>query len=308
MHSGVGLILFLGIVSSAGAGAGSFSVLMAAAAQRLPPERRAFASGFINAGGSAGQFFFAPLSHALITSIGWIGAMWTLAAAALATIPLALPLREKKSSPAVVHAGDMSLSEQTLIAFRDRSYWCLHAGFFTCGFHIAFLVTHLPGEVDLCGLPASVSAMSLAIIGLANIAGSLGTGWLAQRYRMKMLLVWIYGLRAAAIICYLMLPKTALTFYVFATVLGMSWLATVPPTAGLVGKLFGVRYLATLFGLTLLSHQIGGFFGAWLGGIAFARSGDYGWMWYADIALSSAAALVNLPIREAAPRSVAAAA
>lgn len=308
MHSGVGLILFLGIVSSAGAGAGSFSVLMGAAAQRLPPERRAFASGFINAGGSAGQFFFAPLSHALITSIGWIGAMWTLAAAALATIPLALPLRDRKSSHAVVHAGDMSLSEQTLIAFRDRSYWCLHAGFFTCGFHIAFLVTHLPGEVDLCGLPASVSAMSLAIIGLANIAGSLGTGWLAQRYRMKMLLVLIYGMRAAAIIGYLMLPKTALTFYVFATVLGMSWLATVPPTAGLVGKLFGVRYLATLFGLTLLSHQIGGFFGAWLGGIAVASSGDYDWMWYADIALSSAAALVNLPIREAAPRSVAAAA
>ncbi|MBI4294046.1 MAG: MFS transporter [Betaproteobacteria bacterium] len=308
MHSGIGLILFLGIVSSAGAGAGSFSVLMGAAAQRLPPERRAFASGFINAGGSAGQFFFAPLSHVLITSIGWIGAMWTLAAAALATIPLALPLRDRKSSHAAVHAGDMSLSEQTLIAFRDRSYWCLHAGFFTCGFHIAFLVTHLPGEVDLCGLPSSVSAMSLAIIGLANIAGSLGTGWLAQRYRMKMLLVLIYGMRAAAIVCYLMLPKTALTFYVFATVLGVSWLATVPPTAGLVGKLFGVRYLATLFGLTLLSHQIGGFFGAWLGGIAFARSGDYGWMWYADIALSSAAALVNLPIREVAPKSVAAAA
>ncbi|MBI2961835.1 MAG: MFS transporter [Betaproteobacteria bacterium] len=298
VDSGIGLILFLGVLSSAGAGAGSFSVLMAAAAQRLPPERRAFASGFINAGGSVGQTVFAPASQALITGIGWIGAMWALAAAALATIPLALPLRDAKSGGGTL-AGGMSLSQQTVIAFKDRSYWCLHAGFFTCGFHIAFLATHLPGEVELCGLPASVSAMSLAIIGFANIAGSLGTGWLAQIYRMKMLLVLVYGIRAAAIAIYLLSPKSALTFYVFAAVLGMSWLATVPPTAGLVGKLFGVRYLATLFGLTLLSHQIGAFFGAWLGGIAFVRSGDFGWMWYADIALSTVAALVNLPIREA---------
>jgi len=299
MRSGIGLILFLGIVAAAGAGAGSFSVLMGAAAQRLPPERRAFASGFINAGGSVGQSVFAPLSQTLISGIGWIGAIWALAAAALATIPMALPLRDRKSSPAVAATGGMGLSEQTLIAFRDRSYWCLLAGFFTCGFHIAFLATHLPGEVELCGLPASVSAMSLSIIGLANIAGSLGTGWLAQRYRMKMLLVLVYGIRALAIVIFLMSPKSALTFYVFAAVLGVSWLATVPPTAGLVGKLFGVRYLATLFGLTLFSHQIGGFFGAWLGGVAVARTGDYGWMWYADIALSTAAALVNLPIREA---------
>jgi predicted MFS family arabinose efflux permease len=200
------------------------------------------------------------------------------------------------------------LSEQTLLAFKDRSYWCLHAGFFTCGFHIAFLVTHLPGEVALCGLPASVSAASLAIIGLANIAGSLGVGWLAQKHRMKMLLVWVYGIRAVAISFYLMAPRTSLTFYIFAFVLGLSWLATVPPTAGLVGKLFGTRYLATLFGLTLLSHQIGGFFGAWLGGLAVASSGNYDWMWYADIALATAAALINLPIREAQPKLAAAAA
>jgi MFS family permease len=306
MYSGFGLILFLGVISAAGAGAGSMSVLMGAAAQRLPPERRAFASGFINAGGSVGQFTFAPLSHALITGIGWVGAMWALAVAALATIPLALPLRERKSAPAVASPASIGLSEQTRIAFKDRSYWCLHAAFFTCGFHIAFLATHLPGEVELCGLPASVGAMSLAIIGLANIAGSLGAGWLSQFYRMKTLLVYIYGIRAVAIAVYLMAPKTALTLYVFAAVLGVSWLATVPPTAGLVGKLFGVRYLATLFGLTLLTHQIGAFFGAWLGGFAIAWSGDFSWMWYADITLSLAAALVNLPIREAPlPRAAA---
>jgi len=308
MHSSLGLILFLGVVTAAGAGGGSFSILMGAAAQRLPAERRAFASGFINAGGSFGQFVFAPLAQALITAFGWVTALLTLAASALLTIPLALPLRDKHSGGPTVHVGGVSLSEQTLIAFKDRSYWCLHAGFFTCGFHIAFLVTHLPGEVALCGLPASVSAASLAIIGLANIGGSLGVGWLAQTYRMKFLLFWVYGIRAVAIASYLMAPRTSLTFYVFAAVLGVSWLATVPPTAGLVGKLFGTRYLATLFGLTLLSHQIGGFFGAWLGGLAVATSGNYDWMWYADIALALAAALVNLPIREAQPNLAAAAA
>jgi len=308
MHSSLGLIFFLGVVSAAGAGGGSFSILIGAAAQRLPTERRAFASGFINAGGSFGQFVFAPLAQALISAFGWVTALLTLAASALLTIPLALPLRDKHNGGPTVHIGGISLSEQTLIAFKDRSYWCLHAGFFTCGFHIAFLVTHLPGEVALCGLPASVSAASLAIIGLTNIGGSLGVGWLAQKHRMKMLLFGVYGIRAVAIVLYLMAPRTALTFYVFAAVLGASWLATVPPTAGLVGKLFGTRYLATLFGLTLLSHQIGGFFGAWLGGIAIAASGSYDWMWYADIALAAAAALVNLPIREAPPRLAPAAA
>jgi predicted MFS family arabinose efflux permease len=185
------------------------------------------------------------------------------------------------------------------LALRDRSYLCLHAGFFTCGFHIAFLVTHLPGEVGLCGLPASVSAAALALIGLFNIAGSLSAGMLASRYRMKSLLALMYASRAVIILIYLAAPKTAMTFYVFAAALGFTWLATVPPTAGLVAKLFGVRYLATLFGLTLLSHQVGGFFGAWLGGLAFVKFGNYNWMWYVDIALALAAALVNLPIREA---------
>jgi predicted MFS family arabinose efflux permease len=192
-----------------------------------------------------------------------------------------------------------SLRAQLRVAARDRSYWCLHAGFFTCGFHIAFLVTHLPGEVNLCSLPASVAASSLAIIGLANIAGSITAGSLGSVFRMKWLLFWMYFSRAAAVAVYLLAPKTPLTFYLFAAVLGFTWLATVPPTAGLVGKLFGVRYLATLFGLTLLSHQIGGFFGAWLGGITLVRFGDFGWMWYADMVLALGAAVINLPIREA---------
>jgi predicted MFS family arabinose efflux permease len=302
MGSAFGLVFFLGFVAAAGAGAGSFSILIGAAANRIPAERRAFASGFINAGGSFGQFVFAPLSQALIAAAGWVAALWTLAAAALATLPISLAFRERRERDAHEHAAPgMTLAGQVGEAFRDPSYWCLHAGFFTCGFHIAFLVTHLPGEVDLCGLPASVSASSLAIIGLANIAGSLGAGWLGQSYRMKWILFWTYGVRAAAIVAYLLLPKTTAAFYAFAAVLGLTWLATVPPTAGLVGKLFGTRFLATLFGLTLLSHQVGGFFGAWLGGLAIAHTGSYDGMWYADIVLAAAAAAVNIPIREAQP-------
>ncbi len=306
MSSGIGLVLMLGILTAAGAGAGSFSILIGSAAQRLPVEKRAFASGFINAGGSFGQFVFAPLSQAIIAAFGWVAAMWTLAVACLATIPLAFKLGNKPPAAPVAGApAEITLKAQIRVAFQDRSYWCLHAGFFTCGFHIAFLVTHLPGEVGLCGLPASVSAASLAIIGVANIVGSLTVGWLAQMQRMKMLLFWVYGARAVAVACFLAAPKTAMTFYIFGAVLGVTWLATVPPTAGLVGKLFGARYLATLFGLTLLSHQIGGFFGAWLGGVAVDSTGNYQWMWYADIALASLAALVNLPIREAYPKAVA---
>ncbi|WP_020184194.1 MULTISPECIES: MFS transporter [Methylotenera] len=307
MNSGFGLMFAIGILTAAGAGAGSFSILIGAAAQRLPAERRSTAAGFINAGGSFGQFIFAPLTQALISSFNWVVAILALAVASLSTILLALPLREKRGiaeKRSVAQAGGVTLSEQLHIAFKDRSYLCLHAGFFTCGFHIAFLITHLPGEVNLCGLSASVGATSLAIIGLANIVGSIYAGWLGQTKRMKMILFWMYASRAIAIAIYLVAPKTELTFYIFAAVLGFTWLATVPPTAGLVGKLFGPRYLGTLFGFALLSHQIGGFFGAWLGGITLVQSGSYQWMWYADIILASAAALVNLPIREAHPKNL----
>jgi MFS family permease len=232
-----------------------------------------------------------------------------MAATTLLTIPLAWLMRGRAAPQATVAAAGaapvaaqgagIGLTQQLREALRDRSYLCLHAGFFTCGFHIAFLVTHLPGEVALCGLPVGVAGTALGLIGLFNIAGSLSAGALSTRYRMKNLLALMYFSRALIIALYLLAPKTALTFYILAGALGFTWLATVPPTAGLVGKLFGTRYLATLFGLTLLSHQIGGFFGAWLGGLSFVRFGDYTWMWYADIALALAAALVNLPIREA---------
>ena len=303
MTSSSGLLLTMGVIAAAGAAAGSFSILIGIAAQRLPAEKRSMASGIINAGGSMGQFVFAPLVQLIIGVAGWATAMFATAVAALLTIPLVLPLVRSASSAAshaanAVAAGHITLSNQLREAFRNPSYLFLHAGFFTCGFHIAFLVTHFPSDLQLCGLTPNVAANSLALIGLFNVVGSLGIGWLGQRYRMKYLLAGMYASRAALIAIYLLSPPTPLTFYLFAAGLGVTWLATVPPTAGLVGKLFGPRYLGTLFGLTLLSHQIGGFFGAWLGGLAMAKLGDYTWMWYADIALALAAAIVNLPIRE----------
>ncbi len=299
ISSSFGLVLSLGFLVAVGSGAGSFSVLIGAAAQHLPLESRGTASGVINAGGSFGQFIFAPITQKLIQGIGWMGSLWAMALAALATLPLVFRLTARQPAAHPGHTSDQGLRHAITSALKDRSYLLLHAGFFTCGFHIAFLVTHLPGEVNLCGLPASVASWSLAIIGLFNVFGSLYAGHCVSRYRSKYVLAVMYGSRTLLIVAYLLLPRTEWTFYIFAAGLGFTWLATVPPTAAIVGKLFGTRYLGTLFGLTLLSHQTGGFLGAWLGGLAMVEFGDFSWMWYADMALAAFAALVNLPIREA---------
>jgi MFS family permease len=346
-NSELTLIATMGILSAAGAAAGSFSILIGGTARQLTAHQRSTAAGTINAGGSLGQFVFAPIVQTVIGAWGWMAAMFTLAASALLTIPLGLPLRSRPStdtttaarsattppSPAVtaaagavtasaVRAGSasadaaatsgslggassaapaMTLREQLRIAGRDPNYIYLNIGFFTCGFHVAFLVTHLPGEIQNCGLSPNVAANSLALIGLFNVAGSVGAGLLGQRFRMKNLLALIYASRAVMVGIYLLMPKTALNLYLFAAGMGMTWLATVPPTSGIVGKLYGVRFLGTLFGLTLVSHQTGAFLGAWLGGVAMAQLGSYQWIWFADMALALMAALINLPIREDKP-------
>jgi MFS family permease len=298
--SSVGLVVTIGILAAMGSGAGSFSVLIGALAQRLAPAERSLASGLITGGGSFGQFVFAPIVQKLISLWGWMGAMWALGALSLLALPLVKPVAGPASPGGALSTGgrDGSMRAALRTAFGNPSYLLLHGSFLTCGFHIAFLVTHLPGEVDLCGLPASVASWSLAIIGLANIAGSFTAGWLLNRFRGKYILFGMYGSRTLMILLYLAAPKTDWTFYLLAVGLGFSWLGTAPPTAGVVGKLFGTRYLATLYGLTMLSHQIGGFFGAWLGGLAFVHYGNYLWMWYADALLAAVAALLNLPIRE----------
>ena len=344
-HSEIALIATMGVLSAAGAAAGSFSILIGGTARRLQPHQRSTAAGTINAGGSLGQFVFAPIAQATIATWGWAAAMFTLAVAALGTIPLALPLKNRVASGEVKGAASpgaavqnaparaaegrhssaargtsanlasgasaaehVTLREQIRIAAHDPSYILLNIGFFTCGFHVAFLVTHFPGEIQNCGLLPSVAANSLAIIGLLNVAGSIGAGMLGQRFRMKYLLAVIYGARAAMIAIYLLMPKTATNIYLFAAGMGVTWLATVPPTSGIVGKLYGVRYLGTLFGLTLVSHQTGAFLGAWLGGVAMAHLHSYQWIWFADMALALGAALINLPIREEKPVSRSAAA
>ena len=299
ISSSWGLIITLGLITAMGSGACSFSVLLSAAAQRIPAESRGVASGIINAGGSFGQFVFAPIIQKLIQWVGWMGSMWAMAAVTLLAIPLLNRLTSDTHAPAKVPDPEGGLKKAVSDAMRNPSYLLLHLGFFTCGFHIAFLVTHLPTEVGLCGLSPAVASWSLAIIGLANIAGSLYAGSCVNLYRSKYVLAVMYGSRAVLIALYLAAPKTEWTFYAFAVGLGFTWLATVPPTAALVGKLFGIRYLATLFGLTLLSHQIGGFLGAYLGGLVFEANHDYQWMWWADIALSAMAAIINLPIKEA---------
>lgn len=307
VSSGFGLTVTLGLLAAMGSGVGSFSVLIGAAAQQLPAQARGAASGVINAGGSFGQFIFAPILQGLIQRLGWMGAMWGMAAMTLLALPMVGRLTRGYQPPPAPSAAEGGVLRAIRTAMADRSYLLLHLGFFTCGFHIAFLVTHLPGEVNLCGLPPSVASWSLALIGLANIVGSLAVGHLVSQYRSKMILALMYASRAVLIVWYLAMPREAWVFYVFAVGLGLTWLATVPPTAGLCAKLFGVRYLGTLFGLTLLTHQIGGFLGAWLGGLAITQFGDYTWMWWADIALALLAAVLNLPIREARVRQVAAA-
>lgn len=300
--SAAGLFVTLGFLSAIGAGAASFAILIGAVARRVPAQHQSLASAFINSGASLGQFILAPLTQWVIAWAGWQAALWTLAALAALSTLLARPAAGEPAGGELRGAPQPGapVFDMLRTAFRDRSYWCLHASFFACGFHIAFLVTHLPNEVALCGLAPSAAATALAVIGLLNVAGSIGFGWLGSRFRFKSLLAVLYATRVIAIALYLAAPKTLLTLYSFAAVLGFTWLATVPSTAGLVGKLFGPRYLSTLFGMTLVTHQTGAFFGAWLGGVAMARTGSYQWVWVADMLLALVAAAANWPIREPA--------
>ncbi|MEJ2176274.1 MAG: MFS transporter [bacterium] len=275
----------------------------------LVPEKRGLASGVVNAGGSVGQLVLAPIFAVAIASYGWVSSIYALALVALATLPLALPFKRR---PAATHraagasapvAGPQNLRAALREATGSANYWYLMGGFFVCGFHISFLMTHMPGVIELCGLPPSLAGTSLGVIGLFNIAGSILAGLAAQRWSMKLLLSLLYASRGVGVALFLLAPKTELTILLFSAWMGVTFLATVPPTVGLVGKLFGTRYLATLFGVTLFAHQVGGFFGAWFGGLAFEATGGYDWMWYADMALDVFAALINLPIRETrAPR------
>ena len=297
------LVVLVGILAACGAGAMGPSLLMSAADRWIPEAKRNIVTGIVNAGGSFGQFTVIPLAQLFIGLAGWQPAMVILGAVGLASVPLILWITQghAEHAAAAPPAPAGSLKKALTEAVKDPSYLLLTAGFFTCGFHVAFIATHLPGVVASCELPPSVSAWSLALIGLFNIFGSLWIGKVITGRRMKIALAWIYFARALIILAFFFAPKTTLTFLLFACGIGFTYLSTIPPTVGLVIKFYGMRYMATLFGLVMLSHQVGGFLGAWLGGKAFEATGSYDWMWWADIALCFMAAAVHLPIREAKP-------
>ncbi len=300
MTTTAGLIFSIGVLSAGGAGMAGPAVLMAATSRLIAPERRGMATGIVNAGGSFGQFVMAPIAGALSAGIGWSGAVQIMGVLVLIALPAALILRSPaKSSTTAATTTPISAKQAIGEAIAHPGFRLLAMGFFVCGFHVALLATHLPGVIVACGLPAEYGGWSLSMLGLFNIVGSILMGWAVGHWRMKSLLSLVYSTRALAILVFLISPKTGATALIFSAVMGVTYLSTVPPTAGLVAKFFGVSNMAMLFGTVMFSHQIGGFLGAWLGGKVFEYTGAYDWIWYVDILLAIFAALVHLPIREA---------
>jgi len=275
--------------------AAGFPIVMASLQRMLPESLRPRAVGLVTAGSSFGQFSVVPLVATGIGAFGWQATLYAMAAAALLMAALAIPLAgdaqhaTQKKQPA---------GEALNNALRSPDFWCLFAGFFVCGVHVSFLTTHLPGFAALCGLHPWYGGAAISAIGLFNILGSLVSGELAGRWRRRELLVFIYGARAAVMTLFMFGPKTELTLMLFSAAMGFLWLSTVPPTVQLTARLFGTQWLATIFGLVFLGHQIGGFAGAWLGGVVFDRTGSYDLMWWIAIACGAFAALINMPVRD----------
>lgn len=296
--SGWLLVLGMGVFIGVGISCTSFGVVLAAVGRRVAPERRSMALGLVSAGGSLGQVLMLPLVQGLRAGSGITLALLVLAALVLVTAPLGLALGRRQAGVAAGQDLDFSLREVVAQACRHRGYRLLTLGFFACGFQLAFIATHLPGYLELCHMPMGLAATALALIGLFNMAGSWTCGWLGGRFRPQHVLGWLYLVRSAAIGLFFMLPKSELSVTLFAAVMGLTWLGTVPLTSGLVARLFGTRHMGTLFGVCFLSHQLGSFLGAWLGGLALDLTGSYGLLWGATFVAGVAAALLHFPIDE----------
>ena len=292
------LFLAAGVLVGVGVAFTAFSIALAAMAQVVGPSRRSLALGLGTAAGSSGQVVFSPLGQAFISAWGWQAALLFLAASVLVIAPLAFVLPGSPAGGGEGRAPGQSLTGALREAFGHRGYALLTTGFFVCGFHVAFITVHFPAYVRDLGLAPSVGAGAIAVIGLFNILGSFASGAAGQRWSKKCGLSTIYGLRAVAITALMLLPKTALVVYLFAAAMGVLWLSTVPLTTGIVGQIFGVRYLATLFGVVFLGHQLGSFLGVWLGGWLHDATGSYDGVWWTGVALGLAAALIHLPIDE----------
>jgi MFS family permease len=291
------LYLSAGILVGLGGAAASFAVVMAAVGRMVSEERRSWALGLIVASSSLGMFIYAPMGQAFILAFGWATALLLVASSVLLVIPLALPYRADRGAAA---SGGQTIGQALREAAGHRSYWLLVAGFFVCGYHVAFIQVHLPAYISDQGVAAWVGGMALALVGLFNVAGSYTAGVLGGQRSRKQLLCFIYLARAVAIALYVSLPTTATSTLIFAAVMGLLWLSTVPLTSGLVALMFGPRYMATLFGIVFFSHQIGAFLGVWLGGRMYDAIGSYSPVWWTSVALGVFAALVHWPISERA--------
>ena len=303
LHLSAGVMIGFGLAGS------SFTIVIGAFGRLLPPQWRTIGFGAGTAAGSFGQFLFSPLAVALIDQYGWQLTLVIFAALVLLIVPLSLALASPGAdgaSPANA-APQQSVAQALAEALGHRSYVLLVLGFFTCGFQIFFIAVHLPAYLVDRGLPAEIGGWTLGVIGLFNIIGAIGAGWLSAFMPKRYLLSLIYFGRSLAILVYILLPPSALVTVLFGAVLGLLWLSTVPPTSGLVAVMFGTRWLAMLFGLAFFSHQLGGFLGVWLGGVLFERTGSYDAVWWLAILLGLLSAAINLPIVEKPVQRVAAA-
>ncbi len=289
LHGGAGILVGFG-TSAAG-----FAVVLGPVGRAFPPEKRSMALGVASAGGSAGQLIMALVGGALIDGMGWAAALLVMVVIAAFIIPLALGVHGKSGGD---NGPAQSLREAIREAARYRSYWLLCAGFFVCGFHVAFIATHLPPYLADNDMPTMLAATAIAIIGFFNILGTLASGWLGGKYRQNYVLSIYYLLRAIVIAGFFIFPVTQTSVLIFAALMGFLWLGTVPLTSGLVAQIFGPRYLGALFGIVFFSHQIGGFLGAWLGGYLFDLTGNYDTVWMIAIALGGLAAIIHWPISD----------
>ena len=287
-----------GVAIGLGLSGCSFPMVIGALGKLLPENMRSLAFGLGTAAGSFGQFLFSPLARGLIDSYGWQAALAVFAGVTLLIMPLALVLAAPRPAGPATGVAPQSLRAALTEAFGHRSYVLLVLGFFTCGFQLAFITVHLPSYMIDRGLSTEAGAWTIGMIGLFNIAGSLTAGWLGNRVPKRYILSVIYAGRALAIVAFVLLPMTFTSAMVFGAVTGFLWLSTVPPTSALVAVMFGTRWLAMLFGFAFFSHQVGGFLGVLLGGIAFERTGSYDIVWWLSVGFAVASALINLPIVE----------
>jgi len=297
-HTPVVFGVSAGVLVGLGLSGSSFNLVLGAFGRLVPERRRSMAFGMATAAGSLGQFLFSPLAVGLIQQVGWRTTAAVFSALMLIVIPLAFALAAPREAQAAAAQKGPKLTTAIREAFAHRSYVLLVLGYFTCGFQLAFITTHFQIYLTDKGLDATVGGWAFAMIGIFNMVGSLGSGWLGNRMPRRYILSFIYFARAATTLIFLMIPATPASALAFGAVTGLLWLSTVPPTSSLVGLMFGTRNFAMLFGFTFVSHQIGGFLGALLGGTIYEATGSYSPVWALSIALGVASGLINLPIEE----------